>query len=287
MKFGIMFANTGPYVRPEHATRLAQLAEEVGFESLWTVEHVVLPAEYESPYPYSRDGKIPGGEDLPIPDPLIWLTYVAAATTRIKLATGILILPQRNPVVLAKETATLDVLSGGRLMLGVGIGWLREEFEALGVPFEHRGPRTDEYVAALRELWIAAEPTFQGDFAQFHRAKSYPKPEQAGGIPIVIGGATEAAARRAGRIGDGFFPARGKPEQLQRLFDMVRAAAREAGRDPASIELTASGAFDVEAAKRYADIGVDRLLVPPLGFDPESLERGLRDFGEQVIAPMS
>ncbi len=136
MKFGLVFANAGPSANPEHAAGLARLAEENGFESLWTVEHVVVPAAYESQYPYSPTGKMPGNEDNPIPDPLIWLTWVAAATRTLKLATGILILPQRNPVILAKECATIDVLSGGRLTLGVGIGWLAEEFEAIGVPFD-------------------------------------------------------------------------------------------------------------------------------------------------------
>ena len=153
MRFGIAFANTGPMAEPAAAAAFASTAESAGFESIWTVEHVVVPTEYSSPYPYSPTGKMPGSVDSPIPDPLIWLAYVAAATTQIKLATGILILPQRNPLVLAKETATLDQLSGGRLLLGVGVGWLREEFDAIGVPFGERGSRTDDAVAALRALW--------------------------------------------------------------------------------------------------------------------------------------
>lgn len=275
MKAGVNLINFGPAASPEAMLRWTRVAEALGYHLVMTSDHVAVTPDVAARYP------------APFYEPFVTLGWLAAKARRLELGTTVVIVPYRHPLEVARMTAQVDRLSGGRFIFGVGVGWARQEFEALGVPFEHRGPRTDEYVAALRELWIAAEPTFQGDFAQFHRAKSYPKPEQAGGIPIVIGGATEAAARRAGRIGDGFFPARGKPEQLQRLFDIVRAAAREAGRDPASIELTASGAFDVEAAKGYADIGVDRLLVPPLGFDPESLERGLRDFGEQVIAPMS
>ena len=152
MQFGIAFANVGPFIEPDAAVGFARAAEEAGFDSLWTVEHVVVPSNYESPYPYSPDGKMPGGEDSPIPDPLIWLAYVAAASERIKLATGILIVPQRNPVILAKELATLDRMSGGRLLLGIGVGWLAEEFEAIGVPFAERGARTDDYVAAMRSL---------------------------------------------------------------------------------------------------------------------------------------
>ncbi len=153
MMFGIAFANTGRFARPDRAVELARAAEAAGFESLWTTEHVVVPAGYQSSYPYSPSGRMPGEEDSPMPDPLIWLAYVAAATSTIKLGTGVLILPQRNPVVLAKELATLDHLSGGRMLLGVGAGWLEEEFAAIGVPFGDRGRRVDEYVAAMRGLW--------------------------------------------------------------------------------------------------------------------------------------
>ena len=278
-----MFANAGPFSEPENAVGLAQLAEENGFESLWTVEHVVVPAGYESQYPYSRDGRMPGGEDVPIPDPLVWLAYVAAATQRIKLATGILILPQRNPVVLAKETATLDVLSRGRLVLGIGVGWLQEEFDAIGVPFDERAARTDEYAEALRVLWREPEPTFEGRFTSFERAKSYPKPAQ-GTIPIVIGGHTKPAARRAGRLGDGFFPARTSSDELNGLLDEMRRAAKDAGRDADAIEITAGGAMDVDGIKRFADAGVSRMIVPPLGFDLETLKQQLGTFSENVIA---
>ena len=287
MKFGIMFANSGPAAEPEHAVALAQLAEEAGFESLWTVEHVVVPVGYESQYPYSRNGRMPGGEEVAIPDPLVWLTWVAAHTTRIKLATGILILPQRNPVVVAKEAATLDRLSGGRLLLGVGVGWLREEFEAIGVPFEERAARTDDHIEALRALWAAGPSSYEGPFTSFPAVHSLPKPVQVGGPPIVVGGHTEAAARRAGRLGDGFFPARGDVEKLPGLLDVMRKAAVDAGRDPDAIEVTAGGAMDVESAKRYAGLGVSRLVIPPLGFDVGTLRTQLAQFGERVIAPLN
>ena len=136
MKFGLRYCNTGRYTDPARAIELLQAAEAAGFESAWTVEHTVIPRGYQSAYPYTSDGRLPGGEgDFLLPDPLIWMSYVAAATSRIKLATGILILPQRNPLVLAKEVATLDRLSGGRVDLGIGVGWLHEEFDALGIPF--------------------------------------------------------------------------------------------------------------------------------------------------------
>ena len=283
MKFGIIFANAGPFGEPDVTAGLAQLAEEHGFESLWTVEHTVVPAGYASEYPYDESGKMPGGDEVSITDPLIWMTWVAAVTTRLRVATGILILPQRNPVTLAKELATLDVLSGGRVDLGIGVGWLREEFEALGVPFENRGARTDEYVAAMRALWNDDPATFKGEFVAFERCHSNPKPVQPGGIPIVVGGHSQAAARRAGRLGNGFFPGRYRDEELRPLLETMRASATEAGRDPAAIEITAGGALDLGGVQRFADLGVGRVVIPPLGFDLETLKSTIGNFAESVI----
>jgi probable F420-dependent oxidoreductase len=286
MKFGIMFANTGPFARPDQAVELARAAEDLGFESLWTVEHTVVPTGYASTYPYAETGRMAGDEQSEIPDPLIWLSYLAAVTSRLRLATGILILPQRNPVTLAKELATLDVLSKGRMELGVGVGWLQEEFDALGVPFAERGARTDDYVAALRTLWEPGDDTYHGRFVDFDQANSYPKPVQPRGIPIVIGGHTAAAARRAGRLGDGFFPGVYRPGELEPLLDVMGASAREAGRDPEAIEVTAGGALDHDGAARLADAGVARLVIPPLSFNLEKLKSRLGTFADGVIAKL-
>ena len=287
MKFGIVFANSGPAAAPEYAVGLAQAAEEAGFESLWTVEHVVVPAAYESRYPYSSSGRMPGAEDVDIPDPLVWLAYIAGATTRLRLGTGILILPQRNPVILAKEAATLDKLSGGRLELGIGVGWLREEFDALGVPFDDRAARTDEYIDALRALWGSPSATFSGRFASFTEVKSFPKPAQSGGVPIVVGGHTPAAARRAGRLGDGFFPAGGGLDELGALLEVMRGAAGAAGRNPDTIEVTAGGGKDLEEVKRAADMGVSRLVIPAFGRDLDGVRATLGAFGDGIIAKAS
>jgi probable F420-dependent oxidoreductase len=285
MHFGIMFANTGNAVTPDGAQALATIAEENGFESVWTVEHVVVPAGYQSTYPYSPTGRMPGPEQSPIPDPLIWLTWVAAATSTLRLATGILILPQRTPAVLAKELATLDMLSGGRVTLGVGVGWLEEEFSALGVPFEHRGARTDEYIEALRALWSQEAATYSGRFVDFERVHSYPKPAQEGGIPIAVGGHTPAAARRAGRLADEFFPGVAN-EQLVELIGIMRAAAADAGRDPAAIGVTAGGAMDADGVARLADLGVTRVVVPTMGGDPERWKSRLGAFSDEVISKL-
>jgi probable F420-dependent oxidoreductase len=259
MKFGIRYCNTGRYVDPALAVALVQAAEAAGFESAWTVEHTVIPRGYQSTYPYASGGRLPGGEgDFILPDPLIWMAYVAAHTTRIRLATGILILPQHNPVICAKQVATLDSMSGGRVLLGVGVGWLKEEFEALGVPFAERGARTEEYIEAMRALWSMDTPCYEGRFVRFKDAFMRPKPVR-GTVPIIIGGHSRAAARRAGRMADGFFPARGASADL---LAVVRQGAEEAGRDPAAVEITASIPDDLETLPALAAAGVSRVLVP-------------------------
>ena len=258
MKFGLRYCNTGRYVDPAKAVELAQAAEEAGFESLWTVEHTVVPGGYGSTYPYAEGGKMAGGkDDIPLPDPLIWMAYVSAATKRIKLATGIMILPQHNPVVVAKQVATLDHLSGGRILLGIGVGWLKEEFEALGVPFEDRGRRMDEYMMAMRELW-GEKPSFRGTYVNFRDAYCRPRPIK-GTVPLIVGGHSPAAARRAGRLGDGFFPARGAPVEL---FDLARKTAAESGRDPAKLEITVGLPESLDDIPALAKLGVHRVLVP-------------------------
>ena len=231
-------------------------------KSLWTVEHTIVPAGYASAYPYDPSGKMAGGRnDFPLPDPLIWMAFVAAATSRIRLATGILILPQHNPVIAAKQIATLDHLSRGRILLGIGVGWLEEEFAALGVPFAERGARTDEYIMAMRELWSADQPTFKGRFVSFKEAYCRPQPVNKS-VPIIVGGHSEAAARRAGRLGDGFFPARGAPKEL---IAIAREAAAKAGRDPAKLEISVSLPDDLGELDALRKLGVTRVLVPSAG----------------------
>jgi len=287
VKFGIVFANTGPFCDPTAAVDFARAAEAAGFESLWTVEHTVVPSGYESEYPYDKSGRMPGADDAPIPDPLMWLSFLASATSAIRLGTGILIQPQRNPVVLAKEVATLDHLSGGRVELGVGVGWLEEEFDAIGVPFEERGRRTDDGIAAMRALWGQDRATYAGEFTSFTECICRPQPV-AGSVPVHVGGHSDVAARRAGRIGDGFFPAKGSHRRLGELFDIVRTTASEAGRDPSTVELTSGGngvfgpsALDEAAA--LAELGVDRIVVPAFLFYQDTAD-ALARYGGEVIA---
>lgn len=259
MKFGLRYCNIGRYADGINTIELAQAAEEAGFDSLWSVEHTVVPEGYQSTYPYAEGGRMPGKEsEFVLPDPLIWMAYVAGATKTIKMGTAVLILPQHNPVLTAKQVGTIDHLSGGRAMLGIGVGWLKEEFDALGVPFEARGRRADEYVAAMRELWSSDSPTFHGEFVNFEKAHCLPQPVNKS-VPIIVGGDTKIAARRAGRLGDGYFPARGS--QIE-LLDLVKRTAEEHGRDSDAIEFTTSLPDTLEEIPQLAKNGIHRLVLP-------------------------
>ena len=285
MKMGLAFASSVA-IDGDSTLEICLRASGAGFESLWGGEHVILPDSISSKYPYSADGKIPAEPDTPIPDPLIWLAFAAAAAPTLRLGTCILIVPQRNPLVLAKELATLDQLSGGRVELGLGIGWLKEEFDALGVAWERRGARNDEYIAAMRALWAAPHAEFHGEFVDFPPVTCSPRPVN-GSIPVLVGGHTDAAIQRAVRIADGYFPGEGNSERLGKLIERLRMAAEEAGRDPDSIEINAMfGAqiADPEAGvEQMKALGVGRIMVPAFFFaGPGGLDR-LSEFGERVL----
>ncbi|MEE3327570.1 MAG: LLM class F420-dependent oxidoreductase [Myxococcota bacterium] len=287
MKFGLAFASSVGN-DPQSALDMCRTAEAAGFDSVWGGEHVVRPDRIESPYPYTEDGVMPGEDDTLIPDPLIWLAYVAAAAPTLRLGTCILIVPQHNPVVLAKELATLDHLSGGRLELGLGVGWMREEFEVLGIPWERRGARNDEYVAAMQALWAGPHAEYHGEFVDFDAATCSPRPVH-GSIPILVGGDTPAAIRRAARMADGYFPGSTDPEVLARLIQDFRRAAEDQGRDPESIaihSIFAQQIADPQAGvEEFAKLGVERVMVPAFFFaGPDGLDR-LAAFGEQVVKP--
>mgnify|MGYP006089518665 FL=1 len=287
MKIGIAFANILNFGTPQGSIQLAQAAEKAGVESLWTVEHVIYPSNYKSSYPYDTSGQMAMAPDTDLSDPLIWLTWLAANTSSIRLGTGILILPERNPLVLAKEVATLDALSGGRVELGIGVGWLREEFDALGIPWERRGARTDEYVAAMQKLWSGNEVSFSGEFVSFDNVSSNPKPAN-GSVPITVGGHSDAAAKRAGRLGNGFFPGKG---DLKHLLNLVNESAEKNGRDPNEIEINwgdveIMGSDPVGAAEKLKAKGVTRVIVPSIMF-LQNTEEQLAEFGERVVSKIA
>jgi len=205
MRVGLHALGIGAGALPEVIRTVAVEAEAAGFATLWSGEHVVLVDRPASRYPYSADGRIAVPADADWLDPLLGLSFAAAVTSTIGLATGVLLLPEHNPVLAAKQTATLDVLSGGRLTLGVGIGWSAEEFSALGVPFAGRGRRTAEYVAAMRALWADDVASFRGEFTRFESVRVNPKPLRGRRIPVVLGGNSDAALRRVAAFGDGWY----------------------------------------------------------------------------------
>jgi probable F420-dependent oxidoreductase len=211
------------------------------------------------------------------------LAVLAGITTRVRLSTGILLAALRRPSVLAKELATLDVLSHGRVVLGVGIGWLREEFEALGADFETRGRRAVEYVEAMRALWSQDEPSYEGQYVRFHDARLWPKPVHRR-IPVVLGGHGEVAARRAGRIADGFFPGRSRPDEVRALLQTMRQAAEDAGRNPDAIELTLGAPPDPGFVEQLVELGVDRVVLPPMGLDVDAVKAGIEQAAQALGA---
>lgn len=288
MKWGITFASTG-FPDPDVAIAMAQAAEEAGFESLWAPEHVIMSrADDATPYRGVTDGKMDrlarrGG----IPDPLIWLAFVAAATTRIRLGTNVLVLPEHQPVVIAKAAGTLDHLAKGRLMLGIGVGDMPEEYAACGMEFTNRGKRMDEYIDAMRILWRDDIASYDGKHVQFREVECRPWPVNRA-VPLHIGGASDAAIRRAALKGDGYFPFI-FPDQdltvvLPELIRRVRAETAAAGRDPDAMEITSGGARTIEEARWYASVGVHRITVAVRGKTIPEVRDELHRFGDEIIA---
>jgi probable F420-dependent oxidoreductase len=262
MKIGVFGINQGLLAtNPALIVEVAKAAEQLGYDSLWGGEHMCLPTP--------RVPLSPLEPTDPVLDPLPALTWAAAHTTTILLGTGILLLPQRNPVALAKEIASIDVLTGGRLLMGIGVGYLEPEFRAVGVPLEHRGRRADEYLAAMQALWGMDAPAFHGEFVRFEGVDAWPRPTRREGPPVVVGGHTEAAFRRAVRVGDEWYGYFLSPERAGQCIDGIEAAkaghglGRAKGRLP--ITITPPGAVDAKTIADYAARGVDRLVLLPRG----------------------
>ncbi|MFE3190447.1 LLM class F420-dependent oxidoreductase [Nocardia sp. NPDC059240] len=266
----------------------AAAAEECGLDSIWTVEHVVVAENYEPLYPYSPDGKMPGGDlGVPMTDPLETLAFLAAASSTLKLGTAMVVAPLHSPVVLAKRAATLDRLSGGRVLLGLGIGWQKEEYAAIGVPFEERGARLDDCIGAMRALWTQAPASFSGKHVSFERQNCLPQPERS--IPIVLGGNSAPAVRRAAKVGDGWFPYTISSEDFARGADKIREIGAAAGRSEDAVEMTIwpgsfdfTREFDIDYVRPYVAAGASRLVLAPPMFGPESLLNGVENLAVYV-----
>jgi probable F420-dependent oxidoreductase len=272
MKIALFGINTGPCANPSTAAVVARAAEASGFESLWTGEHIVLPEPQVPPSPVPAN--------TPFIDSAVALAFVAAHTSTVRLGTGIIILPQRNPVVLAKELASVDVLSNGRLIFGIGIGYLKPEFAAIGAPFDHKGPRTEEFLAAMIALWSMEKPEYEGRFLSFKGIDAMPRPVQKPHPEIVFGGHTKEAYSRAARLAKGWFGFALDAEGASKCIDGLRSSCAAAGRrfDNLEISITPRGRVDLDMASRFAELGVSRLILLHRGRD----EREILDFVQKA-----
>jgi len=291
MEIGIHLPHIGPLATREGITAFAQLAEEYEFDSLWVSDHVVMPRQLGSRYPYSPDGNFPVPPDVPFLEPLATLLFAAAVTERVKLGTTILVIPMRNPIVTAKQLASLDVLSGGRLIVGVGSGWMEEEFQMLGVPFARRGARTDEYIKLFKALWTEKNPSFQGKFWQIDEVGFAPKPLQRPHPPIWTGGHSAPALRRAGRLADGWHAAYVGADLLREQYQEVQRHAQEAGRDPSSVALSIRTRLPlddppaaIEQIRALRDVGASHIVVEVFTAELEQA-RSLMDVLANEIRP--
>jgi probable F420-dependent oxidoreductase len=289
MKIGLLAAGIGRASRPATLRILAENCERLRFGTLWAPEHVVLFDRYpDTRYPYSEDGAFAAPGTIDWADPFVALSYAAARTTRIRLATGICLVPEHNPLVLAKEVASLDYLSGGRFALGVGIGWSSEEFAALGIPFDRRAQRTREYIEVMRKLWSEEKSSFTGEFVNFKEVRCFPKPPQGARLPIIFGGESGPALRRVADYGSGWFGFNLNPEQAAAKISRLRELMRERKRDAAAVELIVSPYLQNitrEDLTGYREAGVSEvtMLCPAPEADAELtpiLEKMARDWVE-------
>ncbi len=278
MKFGLFGINTGPCAKPATAAAAARAAEAAGFESLWTGEHIVLPDPQAPPSPVPAD--------TPFIDSAAALAFVAAHTTSIRLGTGIIILPQRNPVVLAKELASVDVLSNGRLIFGIGIGYLKPEFAAIGAPFDHKGPRSEEFLAAMIALWSMERPEFRGRYVAFGGVNAMPRPVQRPHPEVVFGGHTPQAYDRAARLAKGWFGFALDHAATATCVGGLKAACEQHRRPFGDLEISVAprGRIDRDAVRRFADLGVSRLILLHRTQDQRGLLEFIAAAGRDLIA---
>ena len=288
MKYGFTLPGRGQIATPERLGIIAKKGEEFGFDALLTGDHILVPRNISSPYPYTEGGEFPGSDSGESMEQITLLSYIAGQTNKIRLVTSVLIVPHRNPLVAAKSLATLDVLSGGRLVVGVGVGWMREEFQALGLPpFEERWAVTDEYIRAFKELWTEDDPQFEGKYISFDNISFLPKPVQKPHPPIWVGGESRPALRRTAELADGWYPLgsnptfpMGTPEQLKVGLERLAQYAERFGRDPKTIE-TIYRTHQFELTKTPA--GPGRL---PFVGDADQIAEDIRSYQDMGVTTM-
>jgi probable F420-dependent oxidoreductase len=290
MKIGLLTAGLGQAAHPRTLRTIAEHAERLGFGTLWAPEHVVLFDRYpESKYPYSQDGAFAAPSTIAWMDPFVALTYVAARTSKIRLATGICLVPEHNPLTLAKVIASLDYLSGGRFALGVGIGWSAEEFKALGIPFKRRAQRTREYLNVMRKLWSEESSTFHGEFVNFDGVRSFPKPMQGGKVPIIFGGESTAALKRVAEYGTGWFGFNLAPEGARAKVEQLEGFMRGRGRALGEIEIIVSPYLQrvtPAGVGAYHALGVSEIVqLLPIPSDESKLPGVLEQIARDWVEP--
>ena len=273
LKLGCQMA-FNEHTSPEYMAAAAAMVEKLGFDSFWVPEHVLFFPDYESKYPYSEDGRIQG-DPRSLLDPLTALTYVAANTSKIRLGTGICLVPQRNPVYTAKQVADLDYLSGGRVDFGIGIGWLKEEFNALGVPWTDRAGRTEECIGVMKTLWCDKLSSYQGKYFSFEAAYQNPKPVQRPHPPLIFGGESRAALKRVATLGQGWFTFNVTPESLAHGIDILQPLLEEQGRTISDISISVTPDrkhINQESLKRFEELGAEQIILPLFANNTDKLE---------------
>jgi len=288
MKIGLQIYIGGEAATPEFFAATAQAVEAGGFHSIWAPEHVVLFPTMESKYPYQVDGRFPfDATQLPM-EPFTMLAWMAALTKRVRLATGIVILPQRNPVYTAKQAADVDVLSGGRLDFGIGVGWLKEEFDALQVPWEHRGSRAADYIGVMRSLWCDEVSSYKGTYYSLEPCYQSPKPVQKPHPPLFFGGESDASFRRVARFGGGWFGANLSPEQLTERLPALDAALTREGRSRKDVQIylgPKDGKASLDQIKRYRDAGVEQIVLALSGRNLDRFLARVDTMANELVAP--
>jgi probable F420-dependent oxidoreductase len=287
VRMGLFLPSVSPIATPEFLAAYAAAAEDAGFDSLWIGEHVVFVDEYSSKYPYSDDGRLGIPADSGMLELFSTLAFLASATERIRLGTAVCLVPQRNPVYTAKSVSTIDWLSGGRLDFGIGIGWLREEFAALNEPFEKRAQRTREYLGVMRTLWRDDVSTYGGELYTLPACRMFPKPLQAGGPPIYLGGETDPALRRVAELGDGWHGFNHLPDTAATSVERLNGFLSKQGRSLSDIDVTVCPYLkpvDPSHLTAYRDAGVDQLVLTAFAFDADGARTTLAELGDSYVS---
>ena len=290
MQVGYMAVGLGPMAEPDTIVMAATMAEDAGFHSIWASDHVVLFDEHKrSAYPYSPDKTFPtAAAHSEFLDPFVTLAFVAANTSRLRIGTGICLVPERNPLITAKEVSSLDKLSGGRFDFGVGIGWLKEEYEALGVPWSRRVARTKDYLAAMKQVWTTEKSSYQGEFCNFSDVRQFPKPSQTPHPPIIFGGESDVALRRVGELADGWYGMNVTASKAQHCVSEIRRYATEAGRNPDDLHFSINpgmgeslSAQDIEQLRDY---GVDQIIMGSFAISKEGVREEIERIADNVVS---